>query len=150
MAWGRRKSGPKSAKKAVFLPVSTHFFFLSLSTVAFSHHHPHHRSFVHAVDFIFFIFFLKKSWSSWLLWVAFNVPNVHQIWQILDENDPLHFFYNPMCSGWAKWQYISTGDSLKMPTQSAFVCRFLTQDTNFEPMVGILPNWIKGWNFSLM
>jgi len=44
MAWGRRKWGPKSAKKPAFLPVSAHFFFLSLSTVVFSHHHPRHRS----------------------------------------------------------------------------------------------------------
>jgi len=44
MAWGRRKSGPNSAKKPVFLPVSAHLFFLSLSIVVFSHHHPHHQS----------------------------------------------------------------------------------------------------------
>ena len=44
MARKERKSGPKSAKKPVFLPISAHLLFLSLSTVTFSHHHPHHRS----------------------------------------------------------------------------------------------------------
>ena len=74
--------------------------------------------------FIIFFIFSEKAGVVDYFAAAFNVPNVHQIWQILDENDPLHFFYNPMWSDWAKWQYISTGDSLKRPTQSAFVCRF--------------------------
>jgi len=43
VTWERRKSEPKSAKKrAIFLFAI--FSFSSPSTVAFSHHHPHHRS----------------------------------------------------------------------------------------------------------
>jgi len=43
MAWGG-EIGSKVSQKTIFLPVSAHFFFLSLSIVAFSHHHPHQWS----------------------------------------------------------------------------------------------------------
>ena len=49
MAWERRKSGPKSAKNQSFSLVSTiilSFLSLSLSIVAFGHHHSNHRRFV--------------------------------------------------------------------------------------------------------
>ncbi|KAL3576267.1 hypothetical protein D5086_021550 [Populus alba] len=37
-----------------------------------------------------------------------------------------------------------------MPTQAAFATDSTMHHAYFEPTVGILPNRIKGWNFSLI
>jgi len=51
-----------------------------------------------------------------------------------------------------EWQSIGAGTGLNMPTQAACSCRFdnlTVHHVYFEPTVGIIPNRIKGWNFSL-
>jgi len=93
-------------------------------------------------------FFPEKAGPVTNFAAAFNVPNVHQIWQILHENDPLQFVYSSKWTFQFEWQLDGASAGLNMSTQAAFSADLTVHHAYFEPTVGILPNWIKGWNFT--
>jgi len=96
-------------------------------------------------------FFPEKTGSITSFAGAFNAPNVHKICQNLHKTDHQTSLYIRVWSSPAHWKIIGRGTTPKRPTQAACSCRFdnlTVHHAYFELTVGILPIWIKGWNFS--
>jgi len=79
---------------------------------------------------------------------AFNASYVHQIWQYLNQTNHLTSLYTPVLSVQANWHHSSRSADLKWPPHAALNYQIWQFMTYFEPTVRILPNQIKGQNFS--
>jgi len=98
----------------------------------------------------FLLYFFGKTGPVTSFAAAFNVPNVHQICQNLHDTDHQTSRYVGIWSSPAHWQINGCDTTPKRPTQEDCSCRYdnlTVHHAYFKPIVGILPNRIKGCKF---